>query len=236
MRTVIFSTILISCLFSCKKDDDIPETPYDVAVMTFTPKSYYPTYPGSYWKYRIVEKTYLKKTKGNDVTYELQSQDTSYTTSKVSDTYLPHSFITYSDSEGETYSDVAMVPFVDDEPVYGYSKIDFKNKPPFGYKSYKEYPFLSETVGFEFKDGWYDPRFAYTGANNIIYDKTVDENKDSLIIVYGDYGASVPEHKRPLNNWIYYYKNIGLKNHYVFNSDINDTTYYKELIEYHINN
>ena len=66
------------------------------------PGSYFPVYPGSWWKY--IDKL----------------NDTSL--SSTSDGYLVHSF--KIDDEPEQYSAPKRVPFLNGEPIYGYYYVE----------------------------------------------------------------------------------------------------------------
>jgi hypothetical protein len=244
MRITFLIGLLIVGLISCNKDNDIVPIDSEIENMydTIKPLVYFPVYPGSFWKYRIIEKQYNISINGNDTTYILEKQDTTFNEITTSSDYILHNYVTSSyydydsDIQIKEFSDSVYVPFLNDKPIYGYDKIDYASKPPFGDTTYRKYAFLSETIGYEFLDGWYDSRYLYYGTYNKVVEKTIDVNSDSLIIVYGHYNRELgPEYNLRRNEWRFYYKNIGLKLHFSFDERMRDTVYKEELVEYYIN-
>lgn len=177
---------------------------------TVEPGSYYPVYPGSFWEY--------------DINGQPGRRDS------TSATYLPHRYQTGYDSLGQpTYSDTAYVPFLNGEPIYGYSKIEHP-LPPFMYLPDAFWPILSETVGFSYTEGWTDPRFGDHNEYLQVVSKTL-EGGDSVITVRGHrvYGLTQVVSTRK------YVKGIGLTLWMNVDTVANDTYFRQELRNYFIN-
>ncbi len=230
---LILSFILLS---SCDKEgcSNCPTGNSD----TIKPLSYFPAYPGSYWKYRLIQNQYDP----NSPNYDLVKSDTSYKEITTSPDYQLHGYLTrenydYSISPYQPVSnpDSQYVPFYDNIPIYGYHKIDYLDKPPFGPISFARYPFLSEEIGFTFKNGWYDGRFGYLGPYYEILSKDVNPTGDSIITVFGDYKLG-PIEMIGGEEWKWYQKDVGLISHYIFSNLIGDTIKKMDLIDYFINN
>lgn len=212
MKKILIFLFASLILFQCKKDsEESPppsnSTPTTTQYDTIKPMSYYPVYPGSYWKY--IE---------ND-TDTIVSNATAY---------APHSYLKNINSE---YSDTVYVPFLDGNPIYGYDKIDWV-QPPFG-NYYTTWPIISETVGFNYERAWTDKRFGDFSEYLIIADKTTNQNQDSVIIVKGHWVWGPNVAKISTQEYV---KDIGLTNYFIVDTVANDTTFKLVLFDYYINN
>ena len=99
-------------------------------------------------------------------------------------------------------------------------------------------PFLSEVVGDRFQLEFVaDYRFEYYPLEYAVVKEIYSENQDSVLVMdgswwsdYGDYPFGSEISRR------YYYKDIGLKYHYVIDTLTMDTVYKAELVDWYINN
>lgn len=241
MRLNLFLGILaiLTGLISCEKKY---VATYNEVIShdTIKPLSYFPVYPGSFWKYRVIKKRYDISINGKDTSYSSVNIDTSYSEMRTASEYKIHYYNVSPQYNPNgpilliEFSDSVYVPFLNDEPIYGYDKVDVDSYYLYDDVTYKKYPFLSENIGFEFLYGWYDFRHTYIGSYYKIIDKTTDLNNDSMIVVHGHRKIGPDKYLRR-DEWKYYYKDIGLKYNYVFDQRIGDTIYKKELIDYYIN-
>ena len=202
MKKIIILSILI-CFFSCKKKciDIPPEIVY--------PGSYYPCYPKSWWEYEIID----------------YDNDTSQQLSSVSNNYEKHAYVFNQDWD---ISDTALVPFLDENPIYGYYKLNYKDAPFGNYYILKT--IVSENVGAQFTRNWTDTRFGDFNEYLEITSKTFD-GTDSLIILEGHWVWGPKVNHR---SYQVYKKNIGLTNHYEIDISNSDTIYKKILTNYFI--
>ena len=134
MKARILAVVCTLVFFiSCHKDQEEYPIIY--------PGSYFPVYPGSWWKY--------------------MTWDNSIITHSVNPTYKLDKYVTwdvYNDGHKAEYSDPCYVPFYDGQPIYGYDKIDKGEAAPFA-TCYKRWPILSEQTGFSFQKEWVDHRY-----------------------------------------------------------------------------
>ncbi|MCA1761844.1 MAG: hypothetical protein ABR574_11240 [Cryomorphaceae bacterium] len=231
--TLFLAIVLIS--LGCEKDDNTSnptaggdEGGGDAMVEVVNPGSYFPVFPGSWWTYTEYDMAY----EWIDGTYTLTGIDTSETTDEVSPDYLPHAYITNGEIANENpeegYSDTVMVPFFNGEPIYRYSRVDFKSQAP---ESYELYPFLSENVGDTLETEFSDPRFDYLGPFVVVLNKTVDSQNDSIIELKRYYS---PGFNGFFIDWYTYKKDVGLVSHYTTSTSTNDTVYARVLTDYEV--
>jgi len=205
---IIGVIILLMFLTFCKKQSDSND------YVTVYPRSYFPVYPGSYWKY-------LNKTYNNN--------QTSYFTWTTSDNYQPHHYYLGNDK----YSTYCNVPFLNDEPIYGYEKVKCAYPPmPAGCNLYA---FLGEDSTFRITRFLGDPRYNPVYINTILYKKTIDKKNDSIIILRGTYGCMFALLDSPAIIWTIYKKNVGKILEYEVDTLRHDTLYKQVLLEYFIN-
>ena len=207
MKKIIILSIFIA-FSSCKKEKSNNSSSYAPPSIIY-PGSYFPCYPNSWWEYQIIDYN-------NNTTLQLSS---------VGSNYEPHSFIT---NESGDFSDTALVPFLNGNPIYGYQKLDYV-APPFG-SYYTLWPILNENVGHTFKRSWTDGRFGdfneYLEVTSKYFDGT-----DSLIILEGHWVWGPKMNHR---SYQVYKKDIGLTNHYEIDNSTGDTIYKKILINYFV--
>ncbi len=209
-----FSLILIALFstmfFACEKNQEIPmakEPSYD----TIYPRSYFPVYPGSWWKYKI--------------------NNAEIITSSVSNEYQLN-FYRISDNSSLApllYSDTVYVPLLDAQPIYGYEKIEWR-RPPFG-DYYIEWPILSETVGFKFERNWEDKRYGDFTEKVEVKQKLL-HGTDSVLILEGHWVYGPNQKNKSYQTYI---KEIGLVKEFIVDTTTSDTLYKKELIDYFVN-
>jgi hypothetical protein len=218
MKKILLLLLVSLTFYQCKKEPskiDQDPTPLNKNFDTIKPLSYYPMYPGSFWKY-------LKN--GMDTIL--------YTTSQ---TYLAHNYLKFKglDSSGNLvmqYTDTVYVPFLNGSPVYGYQKIVW-HQPPFG-DFYSTWPIISENVGYRFERDWTDKRYGDFSEKLIVASKSINANQDSIISLKGNwvYGPNV--NKISTQTFI---KNIGLSTYYIIDTVAMDTIYSLNLINFYIN-
>ncbi len=198
MKKIIVFLFISIFLVECKKKD----TP----VPTLEPLSYFPVYPGSFWKYL--------------------ENDTDTVVWNTSSAYVENNFRTRNGR-----SDPVNVPLLNGKPIYQYNKIEYIANPgddPY----YEPWPILSEQVGFQFEQGWYDPRYPDGQEKLIVAQKTVNPQLDSIIVLKGHWTYYSIENT--ISYWEYT-KNIGLTSHIIIDTVLMDTTYKLKLLDYHIN-
>jgi hypothetical protein len=204
MKTTFLYIIAVTLIFSaCKKKEKTdPPTPG-----TIEPGSYFPVYPGSWWKYVVNNSDTINSQVSND--YVLNSFNNSY--------------------DQHTHSDGMYVPYLDGNPIYRYQKVAWI-APPFG-NYYALWPILSETVGDQFERSWTDKRFGDFSEYVTVTQKYASDS-DSVLVLEGHwvYGPNAT-HK----SYQYYYKNVGLKHEVIVDTISMDTIYQKKLIDYLIN-
>lgn len=208
-------TFLFFCLilfFSCKKEQNItpPISTYD----TISPKSYFPAYPGSWWKYIV---------NGTDVVFDTTSSS-----------YLMNYYVKnrYWDSTAHlipVYSDTCYVPYFNSIPVYGYEKLVWV-RPPFG-DYYTKWPVLSETIGFTFDRDWTDKRYGDFAEKVVVKDKFFN-GTDSILKLESHWVYGPNTAQKRFQQWG---KGIGLMNDYIIDTISSDTLYSKILTDHFIN-
>jgi hypothetical protein len=196
---------LIALFAGCKKD--APAAKQTPVPDTIKPLSYYPIYPGSWWKY-------------------LQN-DTGIVLSKASVTYQANSFMELS-SGGNVASPVCMVPYLDGQPIYGYQEIAFI-PPPFG-GYYTKWPILSETIGAQFSKYWVDPRTQSVSEQITVMSKT-RVGSDSILTLKGS--LNNPPYNTQKTYYLYQ-KGVGLINTYTIDTVSHDTLSSLRLLSYYI--
>jgi hypothetical protein len=204
-----FIFIILSILFletSCHKKPDSSDS--QPIPPTIYPHSYFPIYPGSSWNYSWKD---------------FSSNQTTYLTWNSSPNYqLYH----YSEGNGK-YSSYVYVPFLNNEPIYGYKKVLC------GYWSSDVcylYEFLSEDTSFSSYRQIGNPETGTTFLHTIMFDKTIDNSNDSIIILMSTF-----ENGYPQTNWSIYKKNVGLIQYFEMNMLTNDTIREQRLLSYSIN-
>ncbi len=217
-----FFFVFASCLLllACEREQDLPQNslpppaPAATPIDTAFPHSYYPVYPGSFWRYNV--------NTANGTVIETDSTLPTYFIDFYVDTPIYLVPITY-------FSDSMYVPLLNGKPIYGYFKIDTLGNP-FG-EFNRPWPIISETVGDTFERAWTDKRFGDYSEKLIVLSKT-QVGPDSVITLKGHwvYGPNI-------NNISIqeYVKNIGLTKHFVIDTVANDTVYKRVLISYLVN-
>lgn len=223
----------------CKKDkktdtntaDTNNTTPTVVTpkkIDTLKPFSYFPVFPGSYWKYLVNNKdTLLIQT---NPTYEKSSYDIGF----------------LFDQNKELYSDPVYVPVLTNpnpnhlydyvfaatsKAIYQYSDIIKLGPPTMGSTGLNKALFLSEKIGAVITRGSYDGRYQDFRETVVVTQKTII-NGDSVLILKGQYNkTNMPN----LFSYEKYIKNVGLALRYVTDSISHDTVYKCKLLSYHIN-
>jgi hypothetical protein len=204
-----FAISVLLCLFvivACQKEK-APDPPI------IEPGSYFPVYPDSWWKYLV-----------NDAVVQFDT---------TSDDYIVHSF--KIDGDPDRYSAPARVPFLNGEPIYGYSYVESVYFPTTIYDGIQElWPILSETVGFTFNRGWNDARLGHPEEIVCVKSKTFNGQDSILTLESYWYGWSIPG---AISNKRYrqFYKNIGLVSEILVDTATSDTLSRKILIDYYVN-
>jgi hypothetical protein len=211
-RPFIFMLITIVTfpfLFSCKKDNAppaiVPST-YD----TIVPLSYFPVYPGSYWKY---------VNSNNDTT--LIETDPEY--------QLDH----YTFQMDGFYSDTFYVPIYNGTPIWGYEE---HTGPISNSGSYPLPMILSETIPVG--QSWIIKNWGAINYSRKISVKDttiiIAGNSYYPTIVVNEFWHSGGPPNAPFIKKSYYTKNIGLtrEDTYFFTDS---SVLIKEIIDYHIN-
>ncbi len=208
----ILNTILLSLaiFLSCKKDKNQPNnnSNYDLysKIDTIYPNNYFPVFPNSHWVYLI--------------------NDSIFDTISTSSNYILHNYM--NQTYPSTYSKYVYVPFLENQPIYGYNKLE-KLEHPFGVH-YILWPVLSEEIGYKFDRSWSDTRFGNFREHLVVSNKFI-LGSDSIISLKGNYsyGQNITK-----ETYEHYAKNIGLTFHCVIDTVTKDTTYKKTLITYKI--
>lgn len=212
IRLNVFSIllVLIAFTFSSCTWDKMEEHVY-TEPLTIVPSSYYPVFPGSWWIYEV-----------NDTTIEEAT---------VSATYLPHSYTNSPQNLAgvQSHSDTAFVPFLNGNPIYGYSKIDWVSAPFGNY--YVQWPILSEQVGFEFERDWTDKRFGDFSEKVKVTNKFFN-GTDSIITLEGHWVFGPNASRKSYQTYI---KNVGLSFEIIVDTITSDTIYKKILTNYFVN-
>lgn len=217
MKKLLIFIITIVFMISCRKDHQLSalHKVYD----TIWPRSYYPVYPGSTWKYLVNDSEIVEYAsaptfmKHNYIISDITNYNNGITTHTI------------------TYSDTVLVPYYKGSPVYGYDQIVCNKPPYFPLRCYKS-PILSETTGDHFTGAWTDTRYGDFNTYYSVMGKTQKSNGDSVLTIRGRhvYGPSA----RTLET-LQYIKNIGLAFRCDVDSLTKDTLYKFRLVEYHIN-
>lgn len=222
-RFLIACAVLLGALTACEPPEQpLPQAPrlsdphYPLDPLlplvpdTVEPGSYYPVYPGSFWEYDINGQPGRRDSTGP--------------------AYLPHRYQTGYDSLGQpTYSDTAYVPFLNEEPIYGYAKIEHP-APPFMYLPDELWPILSETVGFSYTEGWTDPRFGDHNEYLQVVGKAV-EGMDSVLTIRGHWVYGLTQNVSTRK----YVKGVGLSLWIIVDTTQYDTFFRQTLVNYYIN-
>jgi hypothetical protein len=236
MKKILLLCCFIAVMFGCAKDpiveDPVVDPPVPKVLQIVEPLPYYPVYPGSWWKYKRFTKRYEVDTANLQLV--LAGIDTIYYTVSVSPEYMPHSYKTFPAFDGTTYttrySDTVLVPFVNGKPIYQYCRVDRASQLSTPY--FEElYPFLSEQVGVTLISSYGDPKFIYLGPYMQIMEKTIDNQKDSIIRVRGTYYGSFMMGREEL---LTYKKDVGMVSCYIYYPNRNDTISGDILLDYEI--
>lgn len=210
----IFLFITLGCILvlACKKEEN--NFPHKRTYDTILPKSYFPAYPGSWWKYKL--------------------NDTAIVYDTTSSNYLMNFYVKYRyyDSTAHlvaVYSDTCYVPYFNSVPVYAYEKVEWV-RPPFG-DYYTKWPVLSESAGFIFDRDWTDKRYGDFAEKVVVKEKFYN-GTDSVLKLESHwvYGPNT-SHKR-YQQWV---KGIGLINDFIIDTATSDTLFSKMLIDHYIN-
>jgi hypothetical protein len=209
MKTIkLFFLLGILFLASCGTDnpenDDYP---------VIEPGSYFPVYPGSWWKYAV--------------------NDTLMITDSTADEYVIHNYVTYYDNDGSPfYSDKCYVPYYYSAqhsplgitgPIYGYSKIVSTLWP----QGNTLWPILNEQVGYHFTAVPVDNHT--TVVETITVTEKYFNGKDSVLVLVGRPNLDVSDiHVSE------FYKDIGLARDFRIDTISGDTSNKIVLVEYHI--
>src|SRR3954469_8033225 len=217
-QILIVGSILALFLTDCKKEktqpEDTNEIPTPTVPDTINPRSYYPIYPGSYWKYVV--------------------NDTDTVTSNASLTYLKNSYIEFKRYEtGSTKaitgpSDTVYVPFLDGQPVYGYGKVEHENEYYINGDFFTIWPILSEKVGDEFNRGSTNSKYGDFNEHVEVLKKTINSAGDSIIVLKGHWVWGPNTNNISTQIFI---KNIGLASFVIVDTVKPDTLYKKRLID-----
>jgi hypothetical protein len=178
------------------------------------PGPYYPVYPDSWWKY-LVNNSYIQI-------------DT------TSDDYLVHYF--KIDEEPWRYSDPARVPFLNGNPIYGYSYVESVDYPETIYDGiYELWPILSEEAGDSFWAYWSDIRWPNPAEYVTVKSKTFNGKDSVLLLVSGWTTAYVNHYVYPNIRYRTYVKGVGLSSDILVDTVTSDTLSRKILIDYYVN-
>jgi hypothetical protein len=228
---ILFSTLLLT---NCKKhsknaDEPLAEPTPDAAVKydTVKPGSYFPAYPGSYWKY--LENNTLTVTYSTSPNWVLDSyRDTRGPEPSPRHQSTPK-YVTLF--QGGHYEGT----------IYGYTRLLYWNN------SFGDYftlcPFLSETSGAVVGVCTVcDTRYGQPclAEYEKIVGKFVNSNNDSILITKGGIGFISPNpngYRNPDSALIIYKeytKGIGFSRQYNYDTIKHDTTYRIRLLEYKI--
>jgi hypothetical protein len=207
MKTVnIFLLMAFLFIVSCNSDKPDEE---DYSVIE--PGSYFPVYPGSWWKYAV--------------------NDTLIITDSTAHDYVLHNYVDYYDNDSPVYSDKYYVPYYYSSshspmgitgPIYRYDKVVVTIQP----QGNSLWPILREQTG------------AFTAVpvdNHVSVYETITVNEkyfngqDSVLVLVGRANLDVADiHIRE------FYKDIGIARDYYIDPISNDTTYKAILVDYHI--
>jgi hypothetical protein len=191
--------LLVTAATACKKQDEYPKV---------YPGSYFPAYPGSWWKYRIIRPGSL-----DSVTWTTSAD------------YQPDRYLTGVN----TYSDYSLVPFIFGEAIYGYNKVHCMESAGPCFLS----PFLSETPGASWDwPGITKYNMGYTRWR--VISKGVDTQNDSVLVIKGAQKAPSGQNAIKYVTWIIYKKNVGMILSCDIDTTVNDTVLKQYLTTFHI--
>ncbi len=195
-----------SIVFSCKKDKVSPTNkPY----ATIEPLSYFPVYPGSYWKYVNAN---------NDTT--------------IIETAPEYQLDFYTEA-GQHTSDTFYVPIYNGVPIWGYE--EHTGSISYG-GSYPLATILSETLPVW--QSWIIKNWGAIKHSRRVSAKdttiTINGTDYYPTIVIDQFWYSGGPPNMPMINKRYYTKNIGLIKEDTYNF-IDSSVVTKEIIDYHIN-
>ncbi|MBL7902058.1 MAG: hypothetical protein JNK73_08695 [Bacteroidia bacterium] len=220
--------LVIALLFfflSCKKQESDPQ-PIPTPIDTIKPGSYFPVYPGSWWKYKLTDSTGV--TVATYSTYP---------------TYLKHTYCKGRDNwvTCKSPSDTVFVPFYNGAPIYRYQYIDYA-VAPFLKEDYL-YDFLTETAGackIRPNRKFCDPR--YPGFNcveeEITHISKAKLGSDSVLIAKGHFininglDNIISPHQIFQKEYI---KNLGMNLFWIVDTLSNDTVRKIQLIDHFVN-
>ena len=209
--TVLVLSICIAVV-GCKNKPENPEIipTYD----TLKPLSYFPVFPGSFWKYKEWNKS---------------NGDTLIHFDTTRNNYILHQF----QLEPDSFSVPVYVPFLNGSPIYEYDRISCND---YGYQC-SRYPILSEQIGFSFGRYIGDPRFNPWFIQTVVSEKRTDNFGDSILILKTYHiNKSVPMAlPSQFVDWTIYKKNVGLFFYCVVDTSMNDTIQKKWLSDFLIN-
>jgi hypothetical protein len=169
---------------------------------TIYPLRYFPVYPGSHWTYLV--------------------NDTDTLVSSTSPEYIEMTFISPG---GET--DPMLVPYLDNEPIFGYSRLC--QSTYFG-DYYKYYSFFSEQPGDLLTQCYDDdPHFSWRAEKLLVTAKSINTNLENIISLSGY------QQSNPNVNLLEYVQNTGLTSYITVDTTTGDTVFKKVLIEHYIN-
>lgn len=195
---------------------------------TLKPLSYFPVFPGSYWKYLV----------NNQDTLRIQTNPT----------YIKDSYPIQIYSAQNIYhvSDTVYVPVITNanpnylydyvfastsKAIYQYSSIVQMGIASSASTGLIKAAFLSESIGAVITRGGYDFRYPDFRETIVVTQKTAI-NGDSVLILKGQYNkTNLPN----LFSYEKYIKNVGLSLRYVTDSISHDTVYKCKLLSYYIN-
>ncbi len=205
MKYVFLVFGLLFLLSGCKKDK-LPDPPI------IEPGSYFPVYPGSWWKYRL---------NGGSISIDSTSAD-----------YVVNSFKIGADPD--KYSEPARVPLLNGNPIYKYDYLEEMGYPYTIYQGiYKLWPLLSEKVGVSFGAYYSDPRYGW--HSEIVYVKSKTFNGTDSVLLLESRWESWNMSDLPERRYRTFTKGIGLTSDIKVDTTTSDTISKKILIDYYVN-
>jgi hypothetical protein len=196
--------LLIFSFLTCNKEDE---------PRIIEPGSYFPVYPGSWWKYTVNDTISIKDSTGEDYILHLQPPENS------EQVYVP---VFYAKPGS---------PVSINGPVFKYDKII--NYPKRGPGS-QLWPILSERIGFSFSVTPYDVTHAPYEEKATVQEKLFN-GRDSVLIITGHFEDIYGRDTFPLLRHREFIKNVGLSLNVLIDTVSMDTVYKGVLTEYHIN-
>jgi len=192
-------------LIACNKENDYRK---------IEPGSYFPVYPGSWWKYIINDSTIIKDSTSVDYKLDCLPPECN------EQVYVP---VYYSANNS---------PIAINGPVYKYHRII--NYPKRGPGS-QLWPILSETIGFSFDVLPYEVAHSPYIERATVKAK-VFNGQDSILIITGHFEDNYGNDTLPLKRHREFTRNIGLTMNVLYDTIKMDTIYKCILIEHYINN